>query len=74
MACHPTGGVGQDPGELLPVSRAAAAQEPDSVSLALQHAEHAAIDAAGCGDLPEQVGVLAGSAPPASALPRLRIR
>jgi hypothetical protein len=40
----------------------AAVQEPDGVGLALQHADHAAVDATGGGDLPEQVGVLAGSA------------
>jgi hypothetical protein len=44
-------------------SAEAAVQEPDRVGFALQDADHAAVDAAGRGDLPEQVGVLAGPAP-----------
>ena len=35
-------------------------QEPDVVGLALEDADNGAIDAAGRGDLPEQLGVLAG--------------
>ena len=38
----------------------AAVQEPDVVGFALQDADDGAVDAAGGGDLPEQVGVLAG--------------
>ena len=38
----------------------AAVQEPDGVGLALQDADDGAVDAAGRGDLPEQLGVLAG--------------
>src|ERR1035441_2132864 len=45
----------------------AAVQEPDGVGFALQDADHAAVDAAGGGDLPEQVGVLAGPYPRGAA-------
>ena len=38
----------------------AAVQEPDVVGLALEDADDGAVDAAGRGDLPEQLGVLAG--------------
>ena len=38
----------------------AAVQEPDVVGFALQDADDGAVDAAGRGDLPEQLGVLAG--------------
>src|SRR5262249_14747368 len=38
----------------------AAVQEPDVVGLALQDTDDGAVDAAGRGDLPEQVGVLPG--------------
>ena len=47
LACH--GGCAE-----------AAVQEPDVVGFALQDADDGDVDAAGGGDLPEQVGVLAG--------------
>ena len=45
----------------------AAVQEPDVVGLALQDADDGAVDAAGRGDLPEQLGVLAGTGHRAAA-------
>ena len=39
----------------------AAVQEPDVVGLALEDADDGAVDAAGRGDLPEQLGVLSGT-------------
>ena len=45
----------------------AAVQEPDVVGLALQDADDGGVDAPGRGDLPEQVGVLAGAGDRAAA-------
>ena len=45
----------------------AAVQEPDVVGLALQDADDGGVDAAGRGDLPEQLGVLPGPGSRAAA-------